>query len=93
MSRPLHPEDIKARIRIKYDTLLKFERQHGLPPNSTVDVLRGRTVGNETVSAIASALGVSVKSIAQPKKAPVGRRKPQHTSINMDSHRLNAGAK
>jgi hypothetical protein len=39
----LHPEDVKARIRIAYGSTYNFERHHGLPFKSVSDVLRARS--------------------------------------------------
>jgi len=88
MSSKLHPEFIKAKIRRKYGSLRAFERQYGLATTSSIDVLRGRK-SSKTISAMAKVVGVTEPALVQAL-----RRKSRHyKSINMDSHRLNEGAK
>lgn len=40
MVNGLHPEEIKAKLRIAFGSLARFERQHRLPANSVAAALR-----------------------------------------------------
>lgn len=72
-------EIIKAKLRIRYGSLLRFEREKGLPYQSVTDVLRGRS-NRRVAAAIEDAVG-SVSIIADDSTA------------NAENHRLNGGAK
>lgn len=83
----LHPEEIRAQLRIKFGTLAKFEKARKLPARSVTDVLRGRAI-RRTEKAIAKELGVHLHAIS--------RRYADFASANVDnsenaprSHRLN----
>jgi lambda repressor-like predicted transcriptional regulator len=58
----VHPERIKAEIRIRYGSIDAFERLKKLPRHSVNDVLRGRTV-RRAADAIASELGKKASEI------------------------------
>lgn len=88
--KALHPEVIRARLRMKFGTLANFEAQRGLPERSVTDVLRGRSI-RRTEKAIAKELGVDLHQISS--------RYADFASANVDSsrtrksaHRLNAEA-
>ena len=56
-----HPEDIKAALRKRYKSVASFERQHGLPPKSVSDLLRGRKSAR-VMEAVQSGISDSRKS-------------------------------
>ncbi len=85
----LHKEDIKAGIRRKFGTLLEFERRRGLPTGATKGVLSGRKSA-KTVAAIADELGVPAEVIQKSVSESIV---DDDKSTEVDSHRLNAGAK
>lgn len=96
MANALHKEDIKASLRKRYGSLLKFEKAAGRPAGSVKDVLRGRTSA-ATEEAIAAALSEPLHRLF-PKRHSA----PQegNTSTKVDSngkarapHRLSAGAR
>ena len=84
--KDLHPEIIKARIRMAHGSVAAFEVQQGLPKRSVRDVLRGRSVRRAAV-ALAKFLGEPMgkvfpgRFIIDDCKSPDG-----------DSHRLNKKA-
>jgi lambda repressor-like predicted transcriptional regulator len=84
-STDLHPELVKARIRMAHGSLLAFEQAHGLPPYSVRDVLRGRSV-RRTGQAVAGFLGVTLEELRAACIAA------SHTSHDRDTHRLNREA-
>ncbi|UDF02992.1 helix-turn-helix domain-containing protein [Asticcacaulis sp. AND118] len=86
--RKLHPEEAKARLRIKTGTLTAFEAANGLSRGAVNDALRGKS--NKTLRLIAQTIGVSERSINAGQKT--GITDPS-TSDFSDSHRLNEGAK
>jgi lambda repressor-like predicted transcriptional regulator len=49
-----HPEDVKAAIRKRFGSLAKFEREHGLPPESVYNLLRG--LKSRRVAAVVNAI-------------------------------------
>ncbi|MGP1283801.1 MAG: helix-turn-helix domain-containing protein [Parasphingopyxis sp.] len=59
---PLHPIDVKARLKKLHGSVLAFERARGLPPESVRDVLRGRS-NRRVAKAIASELGLEIHSL------------------------------
>jgi lambda repressor-like predicted transcriptional regulator len=90
MDGPLHPEEIKARLRMRYGTLKKFAEEKGFDPQATSRVLAG-VPWLVPAQAIADELGIPLhrvssyyyrKLIADPV-----RRKRQ------TAHRLNAEAR
>jgi lambda repressor-like predicted transcriptional regulator len=83
---PIHREQIKASIRMRYGTLLAFEAARALPPGSTKDVLRGRSV-RRTAEAIAEFMDVPVNSLFPGRFAEAN-----DTSTGADMHRLNKTA-
>ncbi len=94
MDAPLHPERIKAELRIKYGSVEAFERLKKLPRHSVIDVLRGRTV-RRTADAIAGELGKRASEIW-----PGRYREPDDSSDMLDDisqapprRRLLAGAR
>lgn len=84
-----HPEDIKAALRKRHKSLVKFEKARGLPVGSVRDVLRGRAVTN-TARAIADELGMTTDQLFPGRfKSHVRDNKRSGRS----SHRLSARAR
>lgn len=63
MNPPLHPEEVKAQIRMRFGSLAKFEIAKGLPKNSVSFLLHGRPI-LPTAEAIADALDIPVHRVA-----------------------------
>lgn len=83
----LHPEDVKAAIRKRFGSLLKFEEKEGLPRQSVTDLLRGKT------SARVAAAVNQVLSDADATAAPKAKSgKPDDSRARRTSHCLNAKA-
>lgn len=84
----LHPEDVKAKIRKSYGSLLAFERAHQLGRRSVTDFLIGR--GRPSVAkAVAELFGHDVvfQAPASDKSACA-----DDSATNADAHRQNAEA-
>lgn len=79
----LHPELIKARIRMRHGSVAAFELANGLPRRSVRDVLRGRSIRRAAV-AVAKFLDVEPNDLF-PGRYPAA----DNTSPSGDSHRLN----
>ena len=93
MGATFHKEDIKAGLRKRFGSLLKFEKSAGRPAGSVKDVLRGRASA-ETEEAISAALKEPLHRLF-PKRysAPVegGASTLVDNSENPNaSHRLSA---
>lgn len=71
----MHPEIIRADIRIKYGTLTEFELKHNLPPRSVSDVLYGKS-RPKVARAIAKALGKDLDIIFPGQRERETRREP-----------------
>lgn len=82
----IHPELIKARLRIEFGSVEAFERMKKLPRHSVRDVLRGRAV-RRTAEAVAEAMGMSLFDLF-----PGRFIKPKSNSQKRDMHRLNQKA-
>lgn len=83
MDPGLHPELIKARIRIAHGSVAAFELANGLPRRSVRDVLRGRTI-RRAADAVAKFVNVPLNDLF-PGRYFAG----DNTSHLGDSHRLN----
>ena len=83
---PLHPELIKARIRMAHGSVAKFEQASGLPRRSVRDVLRGR-INRRAADSLAKFLGKPVAELFPGRYIAADYKSP-----NGDSHRLNAEA-
>lgn len=90
--KKLHPQEIKARLQIKFGSMTAFERLNGLPAGSAFDVLRGR-VSRKTMQAIAVNTGVSEATIKSFSRVGKTKSKIQHIAEKPDLHRLNERAK
>lgn len=71
MAKALHPETIKAELRMRFGTITEFERVHRLSPRSVKDVLRGRSRPG-TAAAIATAIGVDLHKLFPGRYTPNG---------------------
>jgi hypothetical protein len=85
--RTLHPEDVKATIRKRFGSLLKFEEKKGLPRQSVTDLLRGKASAR-VAAAVNKALS-DADATAAPK-AKSG--KPDDSRGRRGPHCLNAKA-
>lgn len=83
MDPGLHPEMIKARIRIAHGSVAAFELVNGLPRRSVRDVLRGRTI-RRAADAVAKFVNVPLNDLF-----PGRYNLADDTSPLGDSHRLN----
>lgn len=61
--QPLHPEEVKAQIRMRYGSLAKFEKAKKLAKHSVSFVLQGRAI-MPTAEAIANELEVPVHRVS-----------------------------
>jgi lambda repressor-like predicted transcriptional regulator len=96
MANALHKEDIKAGLRKRFGSLVKFEKTTGRPHGSVKDVLRGRASA-ETEEAIAAALKEPLHRLF-PRRyaAPDGcdlSTKVDDSGVQSAPHRLSAGAR
>jgi lambda repressor-like predicted transcriptional regulator len=63
MNPPLHREEIKAQLRMRFGSLAKFEQAKGLARNSVSFVLHGRPI-LPTAEAIAEELDIPVHRVS-----------------------------
>lgn len=63
MNPPLHREEIKAQLRMRFGSLAKFEQAKGLAKNSVSFVLHGRPI-LPTAEAIADELDIPVHRVS-----------------------------
>lgn len=92
----MHREDIKARLRKKYGSVLAFERAVGLPARSAHDTLRGRASANAEL-AIAAALKLPVHKLFPRHRTARRRLISSASADNMSAepsvHRLSSGVR
>ncbi|WP_155908423.1 helix-turn-helix domain-containing protein [Asticcacaulis sp. YBE204] len=86
--RKLHPEEVKARLRINHGSMTAFEEANGLNRGATNDALRGKS--KSTLKVIAQSLGISETSI---KAGPKPGTCEKSISDFSENHCLNDGAK
>lgn len=91
LDHPVHPEEIKARLRMRYGTVRRFEEEKGLQSGSVSRVINFETPWLVTAQAIAAELDIPLHrvSLHYYKKLiqrPVSRKRRA-------THRLNAEAK
>ncbi len=67
MSTTLHPERVKAEIRMKHGTLVAFASASGLKSEQVRDYLRGRSSAART--AVADLLGVDADQLVLQRTA------------------------
>lgn len=84
----MHPELIRAELKLRFGTVKAFETARDLPADSVRDVLRGRSV-RKTADAIAEAIGKPMSTLFPSRFDYVER---DTTSRKRDAHRLNADA-
>ncbi|WP_293858417.1 helix-turn-helix domain-containing protein [Sphingomonas sp. SCN 67-18] len=87
---PLHPEEIKAQLRMKFGSLAAFEQARGLGERSVSQVLIGRP-SRAAAEAIASELDIPLQRVSSHyhRLTTVVGNKPQTVGL----HRLNAEAR
>lgn len=93
MNPPLHPEELKAQLRMRFGTLVKFEQAKGLAKNSVSFVLQGRAI-LPTAEAIADELDIPLHRVStlyheQYCNLAVS---PRYRRKQKQSHRLNGEA-
>lgn len=84
----LHPERVKAEIRIKCGTLVRFAEENGLNEEQVRDFLRGRS--GTARAAVSKLLGVDPDHLILSRSVPV--RGFDTASVD-STHGLCAGAK
>jgi lambda repressor-like predicted transcriptional regulator len=89
MTPSLHPEEIKAAIRMRFGSLRAFEEAKGLPDQSTRDVLRGRAV-RRTALAISETVGIPLDDLFPGRFLSHIR---DNNAVATIPHRINAGAR
>lgn len=62
-----HPEDVKATLRKRFQSLNNFERINGLPVDSISDLLRGR-ISARVAKAVDKALVADAVKLPSPSK-------------------------
>lgn len=80
-----HREQIKAALRMKFDTLLAFERAKRLPNGSVKDVLRGKASAR-TERAIAKALNAPLHLLFPRRYRPTKSTKVDSTPAEAVAH-------
>lgn len=81
-----HPEDVKAAIRKRFGSLAKFEREHGLPPESVSNLLRG--LKSKRVAAVIDAVIIMEAASVAPSLSGI----PNNNRKKRIAHRANAQA-
>lgn len=92
MNPPLHPEEIKAQLRMRYGTLQEFEKAKGLAPRSVSWLLSGKAI-MPAAEAIADELDVPVHRVTSHYHSQYYKLSttPRHRRDDEAMHRLNAG--
>lgn len=85
--RTLHPEDVKAAIRKRFGSLLKFEENEGLPRQSVTDLLRGKASAR-----VAAAVNQVLSDAAVTATPKASSGKPDNSRPRRAPHCLNAKA-
>lgn len=83
MNPPLHPEEIKAQLRMRHGTILEFERKRGLACRSVGQLLLGKAI-LPAAEAIADELDIPLHRVSahyhdlyyKLSTSPRHRRKP-----------------
>lgn len=88
MSVTLHPERVKAEIRMRCGTLVRFAEANGLNEEQVRDYLRGRS--GTARGAVAKLLGVDPDHLVLSRAVPV---RGVDTANEDAAHRLIAEAK
>lgn len=83
-----HREQIKAALRMKFATLLAFERAKRLPSGTVKDVLRGKASAR-TEKAIAKALNAPLHLLFPHRYGPTKSTKVDTTRAEAGAHRQN----
>lgn len=64
MNPPLHPEEVKAQLRMRHGTISAFEKSRGLPPRTVSQILFGKAI-RKTAEAIADELDIPLHRVSQ----------------------------
>lgn len=91
MDGPVHPEEIKARLRIRYGTMRRFEEEKGFSAGAVSQVINFGAAWLAVAQAIADELDIPLHRVSNTyyKKLathPVTRKR-------QSAHRLNAGVR
>jgi lambda repressor-like predicted transcriptional regulator len=91
MNPPLHPEEVKAQLRMRYGTLTAFEKALGLPLRSVSFLLQGKAI-MPTAEAIADALDIPLHRVSQHYHDLYYKlsTSPRHRREPATAHRLSA---
>lgn len=83
----MHPEAVKAAIRIKYGTLAAFAAAHKLEAQQVRDLLRG--MSSAAKPAVAALLGIAPDQLVISRDSTLVEA---HSKLAASPHRLNAEA-
>lgn len=93
MNPPLHPEEIKAQLRMRYGTLQEFEKVKGLAHRSVSLLLAGKAI-MPTAEAIADELDIPVHRVTSHyHQQYYNLSTTPHRREKAPRHRLSAGAR
>lgn len=84
----MHPEAVKAAIRMRHGTLAAFAAMHRLEAQAVRDLLRG--MSSTAKPHVAELLGI------EPDQLVISRDSTDvefHSALTSSAHRLNAGAR
>jgi lambda repressor-like predicted transcriptional regulator len=91
MLPPLHPEEIKAQLRMRYGSLVKFEKAKSLPCRAVTQLLLGKAT-MPTAEAIADELDIPVHRVSSHYHSMYYKlsTSPRHRRDGDPAHRQNA---
>jgi len=94
MNPPLHPEEIKAQLRMRFGSLAKFEKAKGLARHSVSFLLHGRSI-MPTAEAIADELDIPLHRVTSLYHEQYYKlsTSPRYRREALATHRLNGGLK
>lgn len=94
MNPPLHPEEVKAQIRMRFGSLAKFEKAKGLAKHSVSFLLHGRAI-LPAAEAIADELDIPLHRVTSHYHEQYYKlsTSPRHRRERPAPHRLIAGAR
>lgn len=94
MLPPIHPEEVKAQLRMRFGTLAAFEKARGLATRSVSVLLQGKAI-MPTAEAIADELDVPVHRVTEHYHSLYYKLStaPRHRRDQPKAHRLSGRAK
>jgi lambda repressor-like predicted transcriptional regulator len=84
----LHPEEVRARLRIVYGTMEAFAASQDINSQVVRDLLRGQSSTAHAI--VAKALGFEPDQLKISRHSTIVER---HSNGDAKAHRLNAGAR